>query len=143
MNAKILIFLVVIFSLISHNIFSQNLSAQQDSIKIEKKHEIVNDYLRLLDFYIPDMLRLNPVTFKLDDCKSITKFKMLTRLIFHASIKNEIIKDNILYQRQKSLILLTSQEQFKNQPNYDLGIFGRYLRLTKIYAALILAILSL
>ncbi len=135
--------------LFADDYFCQDSISINDTLKVNQKHFDHNDFLfenflkQNLDNY--DSIQISQTIPKIliDSLKYIFELKLITKMALEQvpglDISNKIIERN----KQRALLLLTSREYNKNQPNYDLGKVGKYLGISKRLAVLILAIMSL
>lgn len=118
-------------------------AAQSDSLPKEKKNFVEKYFYDQLREYDSSKIVLNVFSQMHDNFYSIQKLVMLYKInhehFSDLSLSNEFLE----FKKSRNLLLLTSKEYYINQPNYDLGIVGKYLKMSKTLTALILAIISL
>lgn len=142
---KIIISFGILFLLFHQTILSQDDSNYSYSDSLTPKpsniYELLNSfqYKEIDNNYLETMVD-NSNEFRIDNLKYIYELIMLNKLL-QGGLDNF---NNLTEQkRSQSLILLTGKNYYGSQPNYDLGIVGKYLGISKNLFALILAIISL
>ncbi len=129
-------------------IIAQNISAQDSLYKSEKNSSISLEVIGSISFFQDQnlnnwLIEANLQGLPVDSLKSIAEliahFNLINRDNQSLSLADQLVE----HKYQRKFLMLTTSEYFKNQPNYDLGVVSKYLGITKTYAALLLAILSL
>lgn len=129
--------------------FSQEQTTSLDTSSLNQEKTKNENFL--LDKYLQKNLAIfdtlniskDDFTVLLDTLKYIFELKQFTKMVLKEVPGLDITKQIIQHNKRRDLILLTSKEYFKNQPNYSLGVVGEYLGMTKTMTAIILAIISL
>ena len=145
---KIIISFGILFLFFQEIVFSQNNTFQSNSDSLTPKskylYQLLNDS-KYKEFNNYDMETMGTYErlFSIDSLKYVYELLMLNNFIrnsLNSNINNTKLLD---HKKSHELILLTWKNYYESQPNYDLGIVGKYLGISKKVFALILAVISL
>jgi len=137
------------FFLFAEDIVCQPTNSNSDSIYQSKYlsnlKKILFEEITAKKFSKYDSLQIipKPREILLDSFKYIIELEMVCKMDL-GKVSDLNISEQLLQQKKRrELILFPTKVYYKNQPSYDLGTIGKYLKVSKNVAAIILAILSL
>jgi len=143
-----LIIFLLIFSLsitISSQVNQSKLdtTSQTEKSYKSKKNLFVKYLINDVSDYDSLKIALKVYSFLLDSLKTLKELILTDKMDLGQSTDLSIWPQIFNNQRQIEFLLLTSKEYYKNQPKYNLGAVGKYLKVSNKVAAIILALLSL